>query len=362
MPNLSLTPLQNASKLKEKQNANSILKLPLKLAFHDLTEGQTESKNARLLLGMGRMFIPTPHSTTEPKHLEPRLGQFERLLKLRIFYAGEENNNEPLSKLRMSSKWVPPDEYIPREVSKRMAAFRQALMPLFERRKAIPKNLNPVQRKLLHKFSRDKKVLTINTDKGLGCGRIEYDRYIKDMFDNHLNDQTTYRLLSREDALDETSRIKDELEKWINEYSATLGKETFAFLLNHLQTCKEHFSFAYQLYKIHKTPTTTRAIISGSGSLLHPLGHWITEQLCPVTLTMPGYLESSYALKEEIVPLTLPPNARLFTCDCVAMYPSFPYVATEIVGDFLYTHHSEFKYNPDALTDGLKLLMENMIF
>ena len=182
------------------------------------------------------------------------------------------------------------------------------------------------------------------------------------MFDNHLNDQTTYCLLSREEALDEAARIKDELENWINEYSETLGKEAVIFLLNHLHTCKEEFSFAYQLYKIHKTPMTTRAIISGSGSLLHPLGHWITEQLRPVTLTMPGYLESSYALKEEIVPLTLPPNARLFTCDCVAMYPSFPYVATEIVGDYLYTHHSEFKYNVDALVEGLTLLMENMIF
>ena len=76
--------------------------------------------------------------------------------------------------------------------------------------------MNPVQRKLLRKFLCDKKVLTINTDKGLCCGRIEYDKYVKDMFDNHLNDQTTYRLLSREVALDEASRIKDELEKWIN--------------------------------------------------------------------------------------------------------------------------------------------------
>ena len=98
------------------------------------------------------MFIPTPHSTTESKCLEPRLGQFERLLKLRFFFA-REDDNEPLSKLRMNSKWVPPDEFIPREVSNRLAAFRQALMPLFERQKAIPKNLNPVQRKRLHNYA-----------------------------------------------------------------------------------------------------------------------------------------------------------------------------------------------------------------
>ena len=112
-------------------------------------------------------------------------------------------------------------------------------MPLFKRQKAIPKNLNPVQRKLLHKFLRDKKVLTINTNKGLGCGRIEYKKYVKDMFEHHLNDQTTYRLLSHEDALNKASRIKDELKVWINEYSVTLGKETVTYLLHHLQTCKE---------------------------------------------------------------------------------------------------------------------------
>ena len=81
--------------------------------------------------------------------------------------------------------------------------------------------------------------------------------------------QTIYFFTPTHGAL----RIKDELEVWINEYSATLWKEVVTYLWNHLQTCKEYFSFAYQLYKIHKTPMTTRAIISGSGSLLHPLGH-----------------------------------------------------------------------------------------
>ena len=107
---------------------------------------------------------------------------------------------------------------------------------------------------------------------------------------------------------------------------------------------------------------TTRAIISGSGSLLHPLGHWITEQLRPVTLTMPRYLTSSYALKEDIVPLTLPPNACVFTCNCKAMFLSIPLEALDIIEDHLHSNNSEFEYDADAFIDGLKLLMENMLF
>ena len=65
------------------------------------------------------------------------------------------------------------------------------------------------------------------------------------MFDHHLNDETTYQLLSQEEVLDEVSRIKDELENWIKEYSVTLGKDKIAYLEHHLRNCKEYFSFAY---------------------------------------------------------------------------------------------------------------------
>ena len=81
---------------------------------------------------------------------------------------------------------------------KRLAAFRQALIPQFERLECNPKklNLNPVQSKMLHNLKRDNTILTVNTDKGLGPALMDYERYAKDMFDDHLNDETTFELLT----------------------------------------------------------------------------------------------------------------------------------------------------------------------
>ena len=82
-----------------------------------------------------------------------------------------------------------------------------------------------------------------------------------------------------------------------------------------------------------------------------------------MTITMPGYLKSSYALKEEIEPLMLPPAVRLFTSDCKKMYPSIKtYWALQLITDFVHSNNSEFEYDADALCDASRLLMENMVF
>ena len=183
------------------------------------------------------------------------------------------------------------------------------------------------------------------------------------MFDHHLSDETRYQLFTRTKALAEVSMIKEELDGWIEEYSSVLEKETAAYLKHHLSNCKESISFFYLLYKIHKTQMSTKAIISGNGSLLHHHGYWIIDQLRPVTITMPGYLKSSYVLKEVIVLLTLSPGAWLSTCDCKARYPSIIiYWALERINNHIHSNNSEFKYNTDALMDALRLLMKNMMF
>ena len=357
VPILSMSPLQNASLIKN----NNVQILPNNLAFHDLRHQKTGSVNYRLLLGMGKNFIPTPRYTTSINDIEPQLEQFERLVKLRVFFAGEESD-EPLSKLRLNSKWVPPPGCIPGEVLRRLAAFRQSLKTLFKRRKGIP-NLNPAQRYILWKLQRERSPLSIVTDKNCGLGTIEREPYVKDMFVHHLNDQSTYKPLSKEEAYEDIYLLKAKLEDWIEEYEVSLGTDVAKYLKHHLEKCKDYFSFAYQLYKIHKTQLTTRAIMSGSGSLLHNLGYWITEQLRPVTLSMPTVLKSSYDLKEKIVSLNLPPNARCFTCDCKKLYPSInTKAALDVIEDYLHDNNNLFDYDADALVDALRLLMENLYF
>ena len=121
---------------------------------------------------------------------------------------------------------------------------------------------------------------------------------------------------------------------------------------------------------VHRARERAVPVLPGGGveierHVVHDVGAEEARQFlggAPVTLTMPGYLTCSYALKEEIVPLTLPPNARVWTCDCKAMYPSIPLEALDEIEDHLHSNNSEFEYDADALIDGLKLLMENMLF
>ena len=144
MLNILLSPKQSASPLVEQQDSNLFPNLPSNMVFHDLTKGQTESKNSWIILGIGLKFIPTPQFTTSPEDIKPQINQFEQLLKLRTFYAGKEGD-EPLPKLRLSSKWIPLKQCIPKEVMNCLAAFRQALIPQFKRWQWTPKNQSWIQ-------------------------------------------------------------------------------------------------------------------------------------------------------------------------------------------------------------------------
>ena len=125
--------------------------------------------------------------------------------------------------------------------------------------------------------------------------------------------------------------------------------------------CKNPFPFFYQLYKIHKNPIKTRPVISGCGSLLHPLGHWIDEELQPIAKKMPAYFKSSYVLKEELLSLRLPPNAVLFTADADSMYTNIDTDhALTIIGDYI-DNNPRSTGNPRALKSALEIIMKNMI-
>jgi hypothetical protein len=96
----------------------------------------------------------------------------------------------------------------------------------------------------------------------------------------------------------------DLIDEWLMRHEVSLGKEVCEFIRHHVGTCEHPFPFFYHLYKIHKQPVITRPVISGCGSLLHSIGHWIDEQLQPIVISRPAYFKSSYILKEELITLS----------------------------------------------------------
>jgi len=63
IPNLDLSPFQNAVKLRANLPAQSTLPAITNLAFHDLTPHKIAPTAAKSILGLGMKFIVTPQHT-----------------------------------------------------------------------------------------------------------------------------------------------------------------------------------------------------------------------------------------------------------------------------------------------------------
>jgi len=201
----------------------------------------------------------------------------------------------------------------------------------------------------------------VNTDKGLGIARIEYEQYVRDAFKFHFDDKTTYKYISKAEAVAEADNLRNMIDEWLMIHQESIGKKVVQYIRQQMEECVHPFPFFYQLYKIHKQPITTRPVISGCGSLLHPLGHWVDEQLQPIAKSMQSYFKSSYVLKEELMSLRLPPNAVLFTADAVSMYTNIDTDhALNIIGEYIDKNRG-CTWHPKALKSALDLIMRNMI-
>jgi len=150
------------------------------------------------------------------------------------------------------------------------------------------------------------------------------------------------------------------ISSWLRQYKYILPKNEYMYLQRTHKLHDEQGNIAfpqfYLLAKIHKNPTTTRPIVSISGSLLHSLGRWADRQLQPYGRAIPSYIQSSEAYLQHLRDLQirspLPSTALLFTCDTVGMYTHIPTAAAL----------DEIHAVPDHVIEALDLIMNNNIF
>ena len=126
---------------------------------------------------------------------------------------------------------------------------------------------------------------------------------------------------------------------------------------------EDPYGFFYLLYKLHKDPISTRGVCSDCGSLPHPLGKFVNEQLQPIVQAQETYLKDSYSYKALISLLKLPPNASIFTYDAIQMYENIE-TALCITRITEYLKRPSTKknfphYNTSALVEALSLVMKN---
>ena len=106
----------------------------------------------------------------------------------------------------------------------------------------------------------------------------------------------------------------------------------------------------YATMKVHKEPLKTRPIVSVSGTLLENLGVWVDCKLQSILPMFDSYFNSSTKLKQELVTLTFPLTARLFTANKISMYTNIPNsMALATITRFLCQHE---KYTKEGLPYG----------
>jgi hypothetical protein len=103
-------------------------------------------------------------------------------------------------------------------------------------------------------------------------------------------------------------QIRTIIKDWIKAYKDVLSKNEEQFLRRSLAQNKDQFGTLYLLMKVHTSVLSSRAIISGSGSLLHALGVWADGHLHQFARDRPAYFKSSNDLKSMLDDLVPPPN------------------------------------------------------
>ena len=302
---------------------------PTNLAFHDLTTRLSPPKNLRSLLGLGLKFIPTPPKTTLLSQLHSEKGAFPRLhrsIDLRCFFIDSPplNPNAPSPdynpRMYVASTWEPPFSNVPPSLSDRLCQLETTVAPHFRRPKPIRQNLLRHQRFALETLRSQNEFFIVQCDKNLGPAVIEREEYIRLAFRDHLSDANTYRHLDPGTVINTEHRLYGLLDAWMKRYRQSLSAAERKFITRLSNSCTDAFPYFYLTMKVHKTPLKTRPIVSCTGSLLYGLGVWVDDKLQRIARQQKTYFKSSYDLKQELMNLYIPSNARLFTSDAISMY------------------------------------------
>ena len=370
--NPKLTPAHNASIQLKTMPSWYYFSRPSNLALHDMTLPTTTlPKCLTSVIGLGLKFCPVP--TILDRRPNKTIARFRKDFLTKVYFSGRPLNRDEefIPKMHYPSDWEPKEWDIPAEILERLASFRHTILCSLKRRRPNIPNILPYQSRAITNLRERTDVLVVSCDKNLGPAIIDKSTYIDRAYSDHLAHASVYSTLTKTRAITKMNRVKQIVLMWLHKYSTStktrkgLAKQELAYLSHHLKF-KDHdkFPIFYLTLKVHKSPWTTRPIVSCSGSLLYYLGVWVDLHLNKVATVQPSYLRNSRALVDILLPLDLPPGARLFISDATSMYTNIhtPAALTEI-SRFIHQREDHFPDIPtDALTEALAIVMQNNIF
>ena len=137
-------------------------------------------------------------------------------LKLKFFFAPEKDKEKEFHpSMYLKSDWRPPAHVVPANIQEQIQNIEWSVKLLFKKQR-FKSNLLWHQKNTLKLLQQQNDYVIVFCDKNMGPAIIERERYIKLAFIDHLNDNSTYDNLTKEEAKKSSiQKVFCEVEKWV---------------------------------------------------------------------------------------------------------------------------------------------------
>jgi hypothetical protein len=128
VPNITISIHLNAQYVLGKTHMGVYFTHFINKQFHDLTTKKPIPAAAATVLSLGLKFIPVPKKSIRQDDIDEAIKQFDRDFYLKIHFADDDadtNNEEPIEKLRVNSKWMPDQS--PFDIAQHLGNFEGAI-------------------------------------------------------------------------------------------------------------------------------------------------------------------------------------------------------------------------------------------
>jgi hypothetical protein len=230
-------------------------------------------------------------------------------------------------------------------------------------------NLSSLQHRQIQTIRNDPRFIICLTDKNLGPAILECQQYFLRVYQDHLGHDNTYKRLTKFEAIDLLASTSDSLRQAYDTHRDDLPQSEQTYFDRGLQ--KSHTEYRiprfYVTPKVHKTPWSTRPVVSCVGSFAEIFSKWLDHQMKKLLLTFSKtYLKDLFAILYDIRNLgPLPPHAKLFTADAVSMYTNIDTLhAMDTFRQWFATYPEEIPsdFPTDLFLLVLEIVMKNNIF
>ena len=73
-------------------------------------------------------------------------------------------------------------------------------------------------------------MIIAHADKGLGPVGVETSKYIRWALEDHLLDERTYTIVPKEQALEDTGKLHNNIQAWVSKYLTELSDDARKFI------------------------------------------------------------------------------------------------------------------------------------